>query len=495
MVMRTMRQNIGILKWMFLVLLLVFGVGLVMPGTMGRKDLTSAAAVVDGEPVASQRYSRQLTARLEQERQQAGGELSEADSNKVRRDTLNDLIDEELALAHAQELGQTMSEAEFREAVMADSSLKDEQGRFDANRYQRILQMQAEQQGISWQEVEESFQRGMLLSKVRSFWAAQAVLSPAEQAAAAARTNRSVKVQAVVWDIERLRGGLTVSDEDLHTYYSNHKQDWAKPEQLKLRQILVQAQLAETTATAKARAEGLLAKLKAGADFKAIASKENADEAARKNGGDLGWVGQEDLRDGALADAAFKLKPGQVSAVVQTSQGFHILKAEDRKAGFEPTFANSRDKALKELGGQRAGKQARALASQALAAVQKGASPAEAAKQFKGSLTASGWFGRDDAQALPALGDTPAFAKAALELDKGGWLDSPAATAKAVVIAQLSDERPGAAPAKPEAADARLRAALDSARSHKAQELYKAWLDGLRKTSVIKDQSGVLAGK
>jgi peptidyl-prolyl cis-trans isomerase D len=495
MVMRTMRQNIGILKWMVLVLILVFGVLAIMPGAMGRKDVATAAALVDGEPVASQRYGAQVTARLEQERQQAGGQLSEADSNRIRRDTLNSLIDEELALSHAKDLGQTLSPAEFQEAVMADPSLKDEQGRFDPNRYQRILQMQADQQGSTWQDVEDGFQRGMLLGKVRSFWASQAVLSPAEQAAAEARADRSVKVQALVWDLDRLRGGLSISDEDLHTYYSEHKQDWAKPEQLKLRQILVQAQLAETSSTAKARAEAVLAKLKAGADFKALAATENPDEATRKAAGDLGWLGQADMRDGALADEAFKLKPGQVSGVVQTQQGFQIVKVEGRKEGFDPTFANSKDKALKELGAQRAAKLARADATQALAAVKKGASAAEAAKQFKAALVTSGWFGRDDAKALPALGEQAAFAKAVLALDKGQWLDSPAASPKAVVIAQLSDEKPGPAPAKPEAQEARLRAALDGARAAKAQELYQAWLDGLRKTSVIKDQSGVLAGK
>ena len=494
MVMRTMRQNIGILKWMFLVLLLVFGVGLVLPGAMGHKDLASAAALVDGEPISSQLYSQQLSARLEQERQLDGGDLSDAASNKVRRDTLNGLIDQQLALDHAKDLGQTLSQAEFREAVMADPSLKDEQGRFDPSRYERILQMQSQQQNLPWQDVEANFIRGMLLSKVRGFWAAQAVLSGAEQAAAEARADRSVKALALVWDIDRLRASQKVSDEDLHTYYSLHKQDWVKSEQMKLRQIQVQPQLGETTGTAKTRAEAILTKLKAGADFKAMATKENSDEAVRKASGDLGWMGQDDLRDGALADAAFALKPGQISGVIQTSQGFTILKSEGHRPGFNPSFDNSRDKALKALAGQRATQQARALAAQALEAVKKGQSAADAAKAFHASLVSSGWFDRDNAKALP-LGPLPSFAKAMLDLDKGQWMDSPVGTAKAVAIAQLSDERPGAPPAKAEARTARMKAALDAARGAQAETLYKAWLAGLRKSADIKDQIGVLAGQ
>jgi hypothetical protein len=76
MVMRTMRQNINLLKWMFIVILLAFGFGLVLPGSMGDRDLAMAAAVVNGEAVPQQRYSRALSQQLEQARRAAGGELS-----------------------------------------------------------------------------------------------------------------------------------------------------------------------------------------------------------------------------------------------------------------------------------------------------------------------------------------------------------------------------------------------------------------------------------
>jgi peptidyl-prolyl cis-trans isomerase D len=238
-----------------------------------------------------------------------------------------------------------------------------------------------------------------------------------------------------------------------------------------------------------------LAKLKAGADFKALASTENADDAARKNGGELGWLSRGDLRDAALSDAAFKLKPGQLSDVVSTSDGFSILKAEDRKAGFEPSFANSGAKALKELGSQRAAKQARNLAAQALAAVNKGQDISQVAKAFEASIVESGWFDRDSAQPLPALGESKQLAKQVLDLDQGQWVDQPTDTPKAVAIMKLSAERPGPAPAKADALAARLRDASDSARSKQAEALYRAWLASLRKPAVIVDQSGVLASK
>ncbi|HXC63538.1 MAG TPA: SurA N-terminal domain-containing protein, partial [bacterium] len=272
MVMRSMRRNTAAVWWIFIILLVAVAIGMIWSGNMSKRDGT-AAATVDGESVSGQLYSRMINNRLEQARQDSGGELTEADSLKIRRDILNDLIDEQLALDHAKSLGQTLNQTEFQQAVMSDPSLKDEQGRFDANRYQRILQMQAEQ-GLSWQDVEAGFMRGMLLGKVRNFWATQAVLSPQESSAAAARYDRQVKVQALVWNLEGLRAKLTVSDDDVHAYYSENKKKWALPEQVKLRQILIKSDLATGVTGAKAKAAALLAKLKAGADFKALAATE-----------------------------------------------------------------------------------------------------------------------------------------------------------------------------------------------------------------------------
>ena len=494
MVMRTLRKKVSLIVWMSGILLVALVVGLVAPGMMGRKDLANAVAVIDGEPVDNEAFSRELTSNLEQARVQQGGDLSEADSNRVRKETLNGLIDEQLAFSHAKSVGQTMSPEEFQKELLNDPSLKDAQGRFDQNRYSRILEMQAEQ-GISWQEAEQNFQRGMLLGKVRGFWACQVVLSPSETADAKARFNRQVKARVAVWNLEKLRAKIQISDEDLHTFYSENKQKWAKPDQVKLRQILMRTDFASTSAAAKAKVDQVLAKLKGGTDFKAMAATANADENARKNSGDLGWVAREDIRQAELADAAFRLKKGQISDVISTPDGFYILKVEDTKTGFEPTFTNSKDKAAKDLGTQRAGKQASQLAYQTLTLLKQGKTLDEAAKATQADVVTTGWFDRDDSKALPQLGDSPAFARQVLNLSNGDPLPDPVSSEKAVVVAVLSDERPGAAPSKPEAAEARERAALAQARSTRAQALYDAWLAQLRKSAVIVDPNGYLAAK
>ncbi|HTB23484.1 MAG TPA: SurA N-terminal domain-containing protein [bacterium] len=493
MVMRTLRNKVSLIVWLSGILLVAMLIGLVAPNFLSNnKNLAGAAAVVDGQPIDPQDYSNALTAREDQARKAMGEDLSDADSNKVRRDTLNDLIDEQLAVDHAQSVGQTMSPEEFRQELMSDPSMQDSQGHFDQQRYQQILEMQSEQ-GYTWQQAEAKFQRALLLNKVRGFWACQAVLTPAEVAEAEARYNRQLKATAVVWNLEQLRSKVVLSDDDLHTYYSENKRQWVKPDQVKLRQILVRSGFATSTATAAAQAGKILAKLKAGADFKALASKENSDDSARKSGGDLGWVTRDDLRHEAVADAAFGLKKGAFSGVIETPDGFTIVKVEDRKKGFEPTFANSKALAAKALSGQRADALASTLAHQALAAIKAGKSIADAAKAAHGTVVSTAWFGRDDTGALPALGPNPDFAKEVCSLDKGDSLADPVTTPKAVAIAVLVDERPGKAPAKPAAALARSNEARQDALEAKAKALYQAWLVALRKKAEIVDQSGALA--
>lgn len=495
MVMRSMRKNIGFLKWVFVVVLVVFGIGLVLPGTLGvDRELAMAAAVVNGKAVPQQRFSRALTQQLETARREAGGELSEAESRRLRRETLQALVDEELALQHAQDLGQAMSQAEFRDAALNDPSLRNEQGVFDPMRYQQLLAMQA-LPGQSVDEVEKGFQRGILLGKVRGFWEAQALLSPQEAEAAVARLNRQVKAQAGIWDLARVKAGLSFDEERLRTFYSRNRQRWAVAPEYKLSQILLRTEFGAATATTKAKAEDLLAKLKAGADFKAMAAKENADEEARKARGELGWFKRDDLRHPELQGELNFLKPGGYSQVVQTPEGFHILRLEAKKEGFEPTFANTRAKAETALRDEEGARVAEQRARQALADLKAGKPLAEAVAARGGSVVATGWFGYGNEDALPALGKDRAFADLMLGLDLGEPSPRPVATSKAVAIGVLTEERPGQAPAKAEEAQQRRRLAVGLAQQKKAQALYDAWMEGLRQRAKIKDNSGLLGGR
>lgn len=117
-----------------------------------------------------------------------------------------------------------------------------------------------------------------------------------------------------------------LSDADLQKFYDQNKDKFKAPEQLKASHILVKSE---------AEAKDILAKIKAGGNFEELAKKNSSDSSAAK-GGDLGWFGK-----GAMVPpfekAVSALKEGQVSEVVKTDFGFHIIKLTGKRdAGIRP---------------------------------------------------------------------------------------------------------------------------------------------------------------
>ncbi|HJR09621.1 MAG TPA: peptidylprolyl isomerase [Pyrinomonadaceae bacterium] len=86
----------------------------------------------------------------------------------------------------------------------------------------------------------------------------------------------------------------------------------------------------------KAKAEEVLAKLRAGGDFAALAKELSADSSNKDKGGDLGWFGRG-MMVKPFEDAAFALKPGELSGVVETQFGYHIIKLDERRMQDSPT--------------------------------------------------------------------------------------------------------------------------------------------------------------
>ncbi len=85
------------------------------------------------------------------------------------------------------------------------------------------------------------------------------------------------------------------------------------------------------TKQTKAKAEEVLAKLRAGGDFNALAKEHSVDTSNKDRGGDLGWFGRG-MMVKPFEDAAFALKPGELSGIVETQFGYHIIKLEERRA-------------------------------------------------------------------------------------------------------------------------------------------------------------------
>jgi len=135
-----------------------------------------------------------------------------------------------------------------------------------------------------------------------------------------------------------LEGGIwkdvTVTPEQVKSFYDTNQDSFQHPAQIRVSHILVrvpEGASAADRAAAKQRAGALLDQLKAGADFAALAHKESQDATSAAQGGDLGYLAKGEM-DSTFEKHAFALKPGQLSDVVSTPYGFHIIKVTDRRA-------------------------------------------------------------------------------------------------------------------------------------------------------------------
>ncbi|GAA6119567.1 SurA N-terminal domain-containing protein [Acidovorax sp. FG27] len=161
----------------------------------------------------------------------------------------------------------------------------------------------------------------------------------------------------VVLDLDAVRAGTTLSEDDLRTYYKENLARLAGKEERKASHILINAPKDAPAADrekAKARANELLAQLrKSPVSFAELAKKESQDPGSAPSGGDLGFFGR-----GAMVkpfeDAAFALKKGEISDVVESDFGYHIIQLTDVKTPRQPSFEELRGSLEAELKQQQA---------------------------------------------------------------------------------------------------------------------------------------------
>ena len=177
-------------------------------------------------------------------------------------------------------------------------------------------------------------------------------------------------VEYVVLDIESLKKGVSVSDDDLRKYYTENQQRFTAPQERRASHILVKADKsapAAERAKAKAKAEELLAQWKSKtAAFADLARKNSDDPGSADKGGDLDFFAR-----GAMVkpfeDAAFSLKTGETSGVVESDFGFHIIQVTGARGGevrgFEAVRAEIEDENKKQLAQARFAEQAVAFSN------------------------------------------------------------------------------------------------------------------------------------
>ena len=153
-------------------------------------------------------------------------------------------------------------------------------------------------------------------------------------------------IEYVVLDLDTLKKGLTVSDKDLRDYYTANEKRYTIPEERRASHILIkleQGASAAERAKAKAKAEGLLGELKQRPDgFADLARKNSDDPGSAEKGGDLDFFARGGIAAKPLEDAAFALKPDELSGVVESEFGYHIIKLTAVRGGQTRSFEAAR---------------------------------------------------------------------------------------------------------------------------------------------------------
>lgn len=148
-------------------------------------------------------------------------------------------------------------------------------------------------------------------------------------------TEDAVKENIRIYQLTKsvIATSIEITDEEVEQYFEDNKENYEQEEQVVASHILL-----EDEATAKE----VLAKVKAGEDFAELAKEYSIDTATNEDGGDLGYISRNQM-DEAFEEAAFALKKDAVSEIVQTSEGYHIIKVTAKVPAEEAVFEDVKD--------------------------------------------------------------------------------------------------------------------------------------------------------
>jgi peptidyl-prolyl cis-trans isomerase C len=144
---------------------------------------------------------------------------------------------------------------------------------------------------------------------------------------------------------------VTITESQTKAYYKDHQDAFKTPESVRVRHILIKGvpptATEEEKKAAKGKAESALDRVKKGEDFAKVASEVSDDTGTKEKGGDLEFFSRGTMIP-AFEEAAFALKPGEISGVVETEYGYHIIRMEEKKEAVLEPYDKIKDR-VKEL--------------------------------------------------------------------------------------------------------------------------------------------------
>jgi peptidyl-prolyl cis-trans isomerase D len=434
-------------KALYAVLALLFVIWGV--GAVGGQRV-DVVARVHGETITRHEVERATAALQRRYEAMFKGKMALPANLDLRSRALDELIDDALLRHEAQRLGLGVTEGELDAAIMAMPELQ-ENGHFNRDILERALAGMRDRG-----EFEDQVRRGIVAERLQASVTDGVQVSDGEieeryrldheqvnldfvriSATDLAKTitltdddlqkhladhpdryrvPERLRAHYVAYPVASFTSQVQVADQDVTDYYNLHRNDrFTEPEQVRARHILISAPAGdEARAAARKKAEGLLAKVKAGADFAELATKNSEDSGSASKGGDLGLFGRGKMVQPFEA-AAFALEAGQLSDIVESPFGFHIIKVEEHRKGGPKPLEDVRDEITTALKKTAAVDLARAQAEADRAKVVGGKTLAEAVGERPVKETPP--FGATDA--IPEVGRVKAFNDTAFALADG----------------------------------------------------------------------------
>jgi peptidyl-prolyl cis-trans isomerase D len=306
---------------------------------------------------------------VQQYRSQYGGAMSDdlLQQLQVPQTVLQQMIQERAELSEAERAGIVVTDAEVRAQIMSIPALQ-ERGQFiGEQRYRALLSQQ--NPPVSPTDFEQSIRDAIMVDKLRTGLTEWMSVTDAELQSEYQRRNEKVVLDVVSVLADNFKKEVNPTDAEIADHFEKNKENYRIPDRRRIRFVLVSpAAIAATIKVARedvervyaerlgtyttpeqvrashillttegkddnavrTQAEQVLKEARSGADFAALAKKYSQDESNAQTGGDLDYFSRGRMVP-AFETAAFALKVGEISDLVKTEFGYHIIKLVDRK--------------------------------------------------------------------------------------------------------------------------------------------------------------------
>lgn len=400
-------------------------------------------ASIGDSRVTVQQFDQALRERQDQMRQAMGASFKPEmiNSPEARLSVLNSLIDQQLLMLESSKNRLVVTDGALRDVIGSIPSLQ-EDGKFSMEKYERALRAQ----GMSQPQFEAKLRQDLTLRQLMGTISDSAFVSQAQattilnlqleerqysefriapeqyadkvkvdadavkkfydQNQAQFEIPEQVKVEYVILSLDSMLSQISVSDAEIKARFEGHKDKYQQPEERRASHILIVAKTEGEKAAAKAKAEEVLKEVrKTPAKFADLAKQYSQDPGSAKSGGDLGYFGRG-MMVKAFEEAVFKQKEGEISDVLESEFGYHIIKLTGIKTAKVKSLDEVRADIVSELKREAA---TRKFAESAEAfnntVYEQSDSLQPAAEKFKLKIQQSGWLKKNpDQREAAALG-------------------------------------------------------------------------------------------